>query len=126
MAYKASKQRDMILDYMRQMSGHVSAEQLYEQLNKEQKISLATIYRNLNILADMKEIKKIALPDGYVYDKTCKPHYHFYCTCCNTLYDLPRLYDEKIDVEAKEESLIGVVEGHEITFKGICKKCIKA
>lgn len=127
MAYKSSKQRDMILEYMKGMSGHVSAEQLFEELNKkEQKISLATVYRNLNILADMKEIKKIALPDGYVYDKTCKPHYHFYCTCCNTLYDLPKLYDHGFNAEAKEESLIGLVEGHEITFKGICKHCMKA
>ena len=126
MEYKSSKQRDLILDYMRGMSGHVSAEQLFEQLNKDHKISLATIYRNLNILADMKEIKKIALSDGFVYDKTCKPHYHFYCTKCNTLYDLPRLYDHEIDVGAREEALIGVVEGHEITFKGICKHCMKS
>ena len=62
MAYKSSKQRDVILEYMRNMSGHVSAEELFEQLNEgEHKISLATVYRNLNILADMKEIKKIAL-----------------------------------------------------------------
>ena len=127
MAYKSSKQRDVILDYMRAMSGHVSAEQIYEDLSKtDHKVSLATIYRNLNILADMKEIKKIALPDGYVYDKTCKPHYHFYCTHCNTLYDLPKAYLHEFDVEAKEESLIAMIEGHEITFKGICKNCMKS
>lgn len=127
MAYKSSKQRDIILDYMKQIDGHVSAEQLFAQLNKvDTKVSLATVYRNLNILSEMKEIKKIALPDGYVYDKTCKPHYHFYCTSCNTLYDLSSAYDKNLDVRADRESMIGCVDGHELTFKGICKNCIKS
>ncbi len=38
------------------------------------KISLATVYRNLNILVEMNEIKKIAHPvEGYQYDKTSHP-----------------------------------------------------
>lgn len=125
MAYKTSKQRDIIMGYMRTIHTHVSAEQIYEDLSKtEQKVSLATVYRNLNILSDMKEIKKIALPDGYVYDKTCNPHYHFYCHKCNTLYDLPEAYDEKLDIELNKHSMVGDVEGHEITFKGVCKNCM--
>lgn len=125
MAYKSSKQRDIIIDYMRGIHGHVSAEQIFADLNESEKqISLATVYRNLNILADMKEIKKIALPDGYVYDKTCNPHYHFYCRKCNTLYDLPDAYDEKLDIEVNKHSMIGEIEGHELTFKGVCKNCM--
>lgn len=126
MAYKASKQRDMIMEYMQHIHGHVSAEKIFEDLNKEdQKISLATVYRNLNILSDMEEIKKIALHDGFVYDKTYKPHYHFYCHQCNTLYDLPQSYDEKLDIEMNAHSMVGDVEGHEITFKGVCKNCME-
>ncbi len=126
MAYKTSKQRDMIMEYMHRIHGHVSAEQIFEDLNQEgQKISLATVYRNLSILSDMKEIKKIALSDGFVYDKTNKPHYHFYCHVCHTLYDLPEAYDEKLDIQMNAHSMIGDVDGHEITFKGVCKNCTK-
>lgn len=127
MAYKTSKQRNMIIDYMKCINTHVSAETIYAHLNVgDIKISLATIYRNLNILSEMKEIKKIALPDGYVYDKTCKPHYHFYCRECNTLYDLSSAYDQNFDLIADNESMVGSVDGHELTFKGICKNCIKS
>ncbi|NCC55220.1 MAG: hypothetical protein EOM11_07050 [Erysipelotrichia bacterium] len=50
MAYKSSKQRDIIMDYMSGIHGHVSAEKIFADLNKHEKmISLATVYRNLNI-----------------------------------------------------------------------------
>lgn len=71
MIRKSSKQRDMILNYMKQIDGHVTPEQVFQEMNAGgQKISLATIYRNLNILCEMHEVKKIAHPiDGYQYDK---------------------------------------------------------
>ena len=75
---KSSKQRDMIMNYMHGTCEHVSAEQIFKDLNASgQKISLATVYRNLNILVEMNEIKKIAHSnEGYRYDITCRPHYH--------------------------------------------------
>ena len=63
MIRKSSKQRDMILNYMKQIDGHVTPEQVFQEMNAGgQKISLATIYRNLNILCEMHEVKKIAHP----------------------------------------------------------------
>ena len=54
MIRKSSKQRDMILNYMKQIDGHVTPEQVFQEMNAGgQKISLATIYRNLNILCEM-------------------------------------------------------------------------
>lgn len=125
MAYRASKQRDIIMDYMRQTKTHVSAEQIFSELNTtDKKVSLATVYRNLNILTEMGKIKKIALADGYVYDKTCTPHYHFYCCKCHTLYDLPTAYHEQLNDAIDGSTIIGEIEEHEITFKGICKNCL--
>ena len=50
---KSSKQRDMIMNYMYGACEHVSAEQIFKDLNASgQKISLATVYRNLNILVE--------------------------------------------------------------------------
>ncbi len=123
MAYKNSKQRELILNYMKQMHGHISAEDLFHKINENEKISLATIYRNLGILVELEEIKKIALEDGYVYDKTCTPHYHFYCDECKTLYDLE--HTELIDLhdQVANEHIIGDIYSHEITFKGTCRNC---
>lgn len=124
MAYKHSKQREVILDYMKTICCHVSAEEIYENINKEKKqVSLATVYRNLGILEDLKQIKKIALPDeGYVYDKVEKLHYHFYCENCKMLYDVDIPYKLELDSEVSG-NMIDTVMSHDIIFKGVCKNC---
>lgn len=127
MKRKSSKQRDMILSYMKSIDGHVTAEEVYKNMKESgQDISLATIYRNLNILVEMNEIKKIVHPvDGYQYDKTCKPHYHLHCIKCNRLIDLPELpYDETYD-RIIEQQVHMKIFSHTITAEGICSDCLK-
>ncbi|MDF9825108.1 Fe2+ or Zn2+ uptake regulation protein [Breznakia sp. PF5-3] len=125
MTYKNSKQRELILEYMQGINAHVSAEEIYENINKEEKkISLATVYRNLGILEDLQKVKKIALPqERYVYDKTCNPHYHFYCEKCKTLYDLDEPYKLELDKTISDNEVIGKIDGHDIIFKGVCRNC---
>lgn len=126
MTRKQSKQRDLILNYMKTISGHVSAEEVFEDMNRDEKaVSLATIYRNLNILVQMHEIKKIAHPVyGYVYDKTCNPHYHLHCTICDQLYDFP--YPYMLELDDKMEQEFGLkVYSHNTIFEGVCEQCQK-
>lgn len=123
MQYRRSKQRDIILNYMQKVRQHLSAEQIYEALKgTEKEVSLATVYRNLGILEEMGEIKKLTLKDGVVYDATSHPHYHFYCKECKKLFDLPMQYHMQTNLML--EGMVGQVDSHELTFKGICKNCM--
>lgn len=124
MIRKQSKQRGLVLHYMKQINGHVSAEQVFEALNQNGKcISLATVYRNLDILSEMNEIKKIAHPvNGYVYDKTAEPHYHLYCVKCDRLFDAPNSYVGKLDMAMKSQSGWEIYS-HSILFEGVCPTC---
>lgn len=126
MIRKQSKQRDLVLNYMKQITGHVSAEEVFDGLNKDGKsVSLATVYRNLNILTQLHEIKKIAHPvNGYVYDKTCDPHYHLHCVECDELYDFPYPYMEHMNEDMQNQTG-WTIHSHNTTFEGICPVCAK-
>lgn len=126
MIRKQSKQRNLVLNYMKQINGHVSAEQVFDALNQGGKtISLATVYRNLDILSEMNEIKKIAHPvNGYVYDKTAEPHYHLHCVKCNQIFDAPNPYVHKLDTVMKSQS-DWEIYSHSILFEGVCPDCKK-
>ena len=126
MKYKSSKQRDMIMNYLQQIHGHVSAEEIFKNMNNDgQKISLATVYRNLNILCEMNEIRKIAHPvDGYQYDKTSRPHYHMHCVKCDSLIDLEVPYMEELNQILEKDSDVKILS-HNIMAEGICKDCLK-
>lgn len=125
MIIKQSKQRDWICMYLQKMDGHVSAESIYEGLNQAgDSISLATVYRNLNILTQLNEIKKIAHPvNGYVYDKTCVPHDHMYCIQCHALYDVPHSYQKHLDEDMQKQSGWDII-AHSTIFEGICSHCL--
>ena len=49
---KYSRQREAVLVYLRSTKSHPTAEQVYQKIREEfPKISLGTVYRNLNLLA---------------------------------------------------------------------------
>lgn len=124
MIRKQSKHRDLIAAYMNRINTHVSAEQVFRDLNESgSRISLATVYRNLDILAEMHKIKKFAHPvSGYVYDKTCEPHYHLHCVKCDQLYDLSASYMDALNRQMEAETGLAI-KSHSIIFEGICEAC---
>ena len=83
-----SKQRELILDIVRSNAVHPTAEWVYEHARKVMPIGIATVYRNLNQLADWGLI--IRMPFHVErYDADLSPHAHFCCEGCGRVFDLP-------------------------------------
>ena len=62
---KYSRQREAIKDYLSSVTTHPTADTVYMHIKEEfPNISLGTVYRNLNLLADIGEAIKITTPDG--------------------------------------------------------------
>ena len=66
-----SKQREIILEVIKNNRTHPTAEEIYILVTKkEPKISRSTVYRNINILVEKGIIEKITIatgPDRYDY-----------------------------------------------------------
>lgn len=58
------------------------------------------------------------------FDGNPKPHYHFFCTNCNSVLDLKMKNIDLINVIAAEE-FAGLIEGHITRFYGLCPECKK-
>ena len=73
-----SKQRELVLKTLQENMIHPTADQVYELMRKEMpKISLATVYRNLNQLAEKGIIRRISGLNGSVhFDHDIEKHYH--------------------------------------------------
>lgn len=121
-----SRQRELILDTLKSNVVHPTAEYLYTILKeKEPNISLATLYRNLNQLAENGVIKKIdGLDTSSHYDHNTRAHYHFICDNCKRVFDVSA--DVAPDIVEKTEAQTGfIVKSHDIIFNGICRDCLK-
>ena len=122
---KFSRQREAILEELRSRYDHPTAEELYLSLKPNMpNLSLGTVYRNLNLLADEGIIMKISSDGADRFDATKENHYHMLCTKCGRLYDINfPLLD---GIEEKAQSVADCqITSHQLTFIGVCKDCLQ-
>ena len=120
MQYRITKQKSLIYSIIMQ-NGHLTVDELIELLKQQDlKISLSTIYRNLNILTQEGKIKKIK-SENKSSDETIKEHhYHFECNSCHQVFDVdPSLVQIKIHHSA------AVITKKDLFLYGICESCKK-
>lgn len=122
---KHSKQRDSIKAYLASTTAHPTADTVYLHVREEfPHISLGTVYRNLNLLADIGEAIKITTPDGADrFDGNTHPHYHVLCTKCGSVIDLEMESLTSINKIA-EDHFPGTIESHTALFFGVCENCL--
>ncbi len=119
-----SKQREIILRILKENPIHPTADTLYDLVRDElPNVSLATVYRNLNQLAEQGIIRKIsALDDKVHFDHNLESHYHFICFKCKKVYDVP--YDVAPDLAKALREHTGLEAlATDVLFKGICNHC---
>lgn len=116
-------QRELVREVMNENYTHPTAEEVYEKIHqKHPNISFATIYRNLNLLADQGELARLHMPEGPDhYDFTTKPHYHFLCTNCHRIVDIDVPYSADFNSICPEGCR---TESHILTLLGLCDQCI--
>ena len=121
---KYSRQRESIRKYLDSHRTHPTAEAVYLGIKQEfPNISLATVYRNLNLLADTGEILRISPSNGPDrYDANITPHYHFICSECSKVLDMDLKPQTGLDQLANEQ-FEGTVTNHVTHFFGLCPEC---
>lgn len=124
-AIKYSKQREAIKAFLQGNKAHPTADEVYASIRQQYpNISLGTVYRNLNLLSESGEIKKISYlagPDHFDYDTS--DHYHFVCRSCGRIYDMPLSTLEAVE-QAVSAGAPGEVESHDLVFYGVCNECL--
>lgn len=123
---KYSRQRESIRNCLANRCDHPTAESVYLSMKDEfPNISLGTVYRNLSLLSDMGEIRKISTgvgPDRF--DGNLTPHYHFICKKCGCVMDIQLGSQENL-LALASENFSGIIEEHLIQFYGVCPVCMK-
>ena len=116
-----SKQRELIREIIKCRCDHPTAEMIYfsaREINPT--ISLGTVYRNLKLLADEKEIMTLETEDKRLhYDGDVSRHSHFICSKCGKIIDLFK--PSPVPSELRE---LGVeVSGEKCVYYGACLEC---
>ncbi len=117
-------QRKVILEELCALNSHPTAAQLYEIVkHRFPRISLGTVYRNLEVLIHEGTIQKLDAVSGETrFDCNPLPHYHVRCTTCGAVQDLHTITPGGAVPQPKE--LEGfLISGHKLEYSGTCPDC---
>ncbi|WEG11452.1 Fur family transcriptional regulator [Pullulanibacillus sp. KACC 23026] len=127
--YKLTPQREATVRVLLENEeDHLSAEDVYLLVkDKAPEIGLATVYRTLELLTELKVVDKINFGDGvsrYDLRQEGAAHFHHHLVCieCGAVDEIQEdlLGDVEQVVEANWHFKI---KDHRLTFHGICHRC---
>ena len=123
-AQRFSKQRELVLRTVKAHLIHPTALEVYGMTREaDPTISMGTVYRNLNLLAEQGKILRIKVPGGADrYDGIIEPHNHAVCTRCGMVMDYDYSFDD-LNKALLEKSGFKCEELN-ITVRGTCKNCL--
>jgi Fur family transcriptional regulator, ferric uptake regulator len=121
---RITKQRQVILEEIRAVYSHPTADEVHALVRKKlPRISLGTIYRNLEFMAAQNQILRLDWAGSpRRYDGNTADHFHLRCVRCGRVQDLlldyPRGLEKKVAAETDYELL-----GCRLEFVGHCPRC---
>ncbi|WP_457745544.1 Fur family transcriptional regulator [Sulfurimonas sp.] len=119
---KATPQRLEIANALN-VNGHMSIERLYETLlRKFNSISLATIYKNINLMLEAHFIQEVKIPNTKsVYELTKEAHSHLVCDKCGKVEDISLELSSVVQLVNAKSSFN--IEKVDLVFSGLCTNC---
>ncbi|MDJ0720868.1 MAG: transcriptional repressor [Desulfobacterales bacterium] len=121
---RMTRQRQGILEELRKDNNHPSADELFGRVRKQMpRISLGTVYRNLEILSELGEIQTIQMAGSLKrFDGVAENHYHIRCVNCDRLIDAPVQVSKALENAVQVRTDFRIL-GHQVEFTGICPEC---
>lgn len=120
---KPSYQRKRIYEYLNDERNHPTVNQIYSMLIHDiPTLSKATVYNTMNLFSQegLVDILSIEGSEARFDIHPEKPHAHFKCDVCNTIFDI----DIEIPRLSLEKALgVATIETQTINFTGRCGKC---
>ena len=117
-------QRSLVFEAVNRLQCHATADEIYKNIIKEHpNVSRATVYRNLNLLSEMGDIRKMEIPGGPDrFDHRCHDHCHVKCEKCGRVFDVDMEYITGLEKSIKDNRGFAFT-GYDILFRGICPDC---
>lgn len=125
-ALKRTRQREIIVNIIRESRYPVTAAKIYQEALKQGCMNLSTVYRTLNILCGKGLVQKSPdLEGNMVYRMSEGMHSHY--IICEKCHSTVCIDSCPLEGMAEEISLSTgyVITGHSLTFTGLCPECAR-
>ena len=126
--YKLTPQRRAVIRVITSTQDHLTPATIYEKIRQVYPgIGLVTIYRTLEMLAELGLICELHAGGNcrsYTIS-TPQHHHHLICSNCGIVIDFTGHYLSELEQSLSKESGFRI-DGHLLEFVGLCRDCQKA
>lgn len=119
-----SRQRQAVYEAVQASGGHPTADDVFDMVRRQlPQVSLGTVYRNLEVLAERGDILRLDAAGGQRrYDRTTKSHCHIRCERCGRVDDVGGS-EWLLDSDSRKLDTDYEITGMRVFFTGICPEC---
>ena len=120
-----TNQRRLLLEMLRDAEGHIDAKELYRRASaKDESISLATVYRSLNLFKELGLVDEMRLGKirCYYEIKQSPEHQHLVCQGCGKVVEFQNPLFRKLVEAVRREHGFNVTKA-ELYLEGYCPEC---
>jgi Fur family transcriptional regulator, ferric uptake regulator len=122
--HRNTRQRQVVLEELQKLTSHPTAAGLYDIVRRRlPRISLGTVYRNLELLTRLGTIQKLEIGGGEArFDGNVRRHDHIRCVQCGRLDDI---HGPPLDLSggiANDFSNYRIL-GCRLEYSGVCPEC---
>lgn len=121
----STPQRRLLLDTLHEAKGHLDARELYRRaMEKDSHISLATVYRNLQLFKELGIVEERRLDEVHCYYeiRRATEHYHMVCLACGRVMEFESPLVSDLVAEVQRNSDFEVTKAV-LYLEGYCPKC---
>lgn len=117
-------QRSLVLEAVRRLRCHATADEIYAEVRRTHPtVSRATVYRNLRLLSEMGEIRRLELPGSADrFDHISSDHCHVKCALCGRIFDVDMAFVGGLEKGIRDTHGFDFT-GYDILFHGVCPEC---
>ena len=123
--FRMTLQRQVILDAIEALEGHITAEAVYAQVRERYpQVNLSTVYRTLEFLEELELVSHTHFEDGVArwHGMDAAPHQHLVCRRCGWEQELELALLEPLDAELQRRHGFRADLAH-FALTGVCAAC---
>lgn len=124
---RVTSQRRLLLDLLNQSEGHLDADELFRLAKeREPRISLSTVYRNLSLFKELGLIEARHFADEHHHYevKGKREHYHLVCLNCGKVVEFESPLADRMKENISKRTGFEILDG-DIRLEGYCERCCR-